>query len=139
MDLHPEKKEIELQNKTKIHSYKEKITKSIRNVNDVKVYVGEIDLNPKSIKELCFSISEQIDNLFIILLSISNNKVFISCFLSKDLSVEKKLDASKIIKELSPLIDGSGGGQSFYATGGGTNIQGVNTVISKAKKIFTQL
>ena len=134
-----QKKEIELQNKTKIHSYKEKITKSIRNVNDVKVYVGEIDLNPKSIKELCFSISEQIDNLFIILLSISNNKVFISCFLSKDLSVEKKLDASKIIKELSPLIDGSGGGQSFYATGGGTNIQGVNTVISKAEKIFTQL
>jgi alanyl-tRNA synthetase len=108
-------------------------------VNDVKVYVGEIDLNPKSIKELCFSISEQIDNLFIILLSISNNKVFISCFVSKDLSVEKKLDASKIIKELSPLIDGSGGGQSFYATGGGTNIQGVNTVISKAEKIFTQL
>jgi alanyl-tRNA synthetase len=134
-----QKKEIELQNKTKIHSYKEEITKSIRSVNEVKVYVGEIDLNPKSIKELCFSISEQIDNLFIILLSISNNKVFISCFLSKGLSVEKKLDASKIIKELSPLIDGSGGGQSFYATGGGTNIQGVNSVISKAEKIFNQL
>jgi len=134
-----QKKEIELQNKTKIHSYKEQITKSIRSVNGVKVYVGEIDLNPKSIKELCFSISEQIDNLFIILLSISNNKVFISCFLSKGLSVEKKLDASKIIKELSPLIDGSGGGQSFYATGGGTNIQGVDSVISKAEKIFNQL
>jgi alanyl-tRNA synthetase len=74
-----------------------------------------------------------------ILLSKSNDKVFMSCFISKNIITEKELDASKIIKELSPLISGSGGGQSFYATGGGTNTDGINSVISEAEKIISQI
>ena len=44
-----------------------------------------------------------------------------------------------IIKQLSPLISGSGGGQSFYATGGGTNTDGIGSVISEAEKIISQI
>ena len=44
-----------------------------------------------------------------------------------------------VIKELSPLINGSGGGQSFYATGGGTNVDGIDSVISEAEKIISQI
>ena len=107
--------------------------------NNVNFFVGEIDLDPKSIKELCFTISDQIDNLFMILLSKSTDKVFMSCFISKNLIEEKELDASKIIRELTPLINGSGGGQSFYATGGGTNINGIDSVIKESKKIISQI
>jgi len=88
---------------------------------------------------LCFTISDQIDNLFMILLSKSTDKVFMSCFLSKNIISEKELDASNVIKELSPLINGSGGGQSFYATGGGTNVDGIDSVISEAEKIISQI
>ena len=134
-----QKKEIELQNKIKIQSIKEDIAKNIRKINDVNIFLGEIDLDPKSIKELCFLLSDQIDSLFIILLSKSNDKVFISCFISKNIITKKELDASKIIKQLSPLISGSGGGQSFYATGGGTNTDGIGSVISEAEKIISQI
>ena len=133
------KKEQELQNKIKIQSIKEDLIKNITNQNDVNSFIGELDLDPKSIKELCFMLSDKFENLFLILISKSEEKVFISCFISKNLIEEKELNASKIIRELSPLINGSGGGQPFFATGGGTNKNGIEQVITESKKIITQL
>ncbi len=52
---------------------------------------------------------------------------------------EKGLDASEIVKELSQLIDGSGGGQSFFATAGGKNINGIKSVLSQSEKIISQV
>ena len=133
------KKEQELQNKIKIQSIKENLIKNITNQNNINNFIGELDLDPKSIKELCFMLSDKFENLFLILISKSEEKVFISCFISKNLIEEKELNASKIIRELSPLINGSGGGQPFFATGGGTNKNGIDQVILESKKIITQL
>ncbi|MDA9883698.1 alanine--tRNA ligase [Flavobacteriaceae bacterium] len=133
------KKEQELQNKIKIQSIKDDLIKNINNQNDINNFIGELDLDPKSIKELCFMLSDKFENLFLILISKSEEKVFISCFISKNLIEEKELNASKIIRELSPLINGSGGGQPFFATGGGTNKNGIEQVITESKKIITQL
>ena len=133
------KKEQELQNKIKIQSIKDDLIKKITNQNDINNFIGELDLDPKSIKELCFMLSDKFENLFLILISKSEEKVFISCFISKNLIEEKELNASKIIRELSPLINGSGGGQPFFATGGGTNKNGIEQVITESKKIITQL
>ena len=133
------KKEQELQNKIKIQSIKDDLIKNINNQNDINNFIGELDLDPKSIKELCFMLSDKFENLFLILISKSEEKVFISCFISKNLIEEKELNASNIIRELSPLINGSGGGQPFFATGGGTNKNGIDQVILESKKIITQL
>jgi alanyl-tRNA synthetase len=133
------KKELESQNKIKIQSLKDDLVKNIINQNDINYFIGEIDLDPKSIKELCFMLSDRLKNLFLILISKSDEKVFISCFISKNLIEEKELNASKIVRELSPLINGSGGGQPFFATGGGTNKNGIDQVILESKKIITQL
>jgi alanyl-tRNA synthetase len=133
------KKELESQNKIKIQSLKDDLVKNIINHNDINYFIGEIDLDPKSIKELCFMLSDRLKNLFLILISKSDEKVFISCFISKNLIEEKELNASKIVRELSPLINGSGGGQPFFATGGGTNKNGIDQVILESKKIITQL
>ena len=133
------KKEQELQNKIKIQSIKDDLIKNITTQNDINNFIGELDLDPKSIKELCFMLSDKFENLFLILISKSEEKVFISCFISKNLIEEKELNASKIIRELSPLINGSGGGQPFFATGGGTNKNGIEQVITESKKIITQL
>ena len=115
------------------------ILEKINNLGEINFFVDEVDLDPKSIKELCFLLSDQIDNLFLVLLSHNNNKVFISCFISKKLVENKGISASEIIKILSPLINGSGGGQNFYATGGGTNIKGISDVISKSLEIVNQI
>ena len=64
---------------------------------------------------------------------------FFSFFISKELVEEKELNASNIVKELSPLIDGNGGGQKFFATAGGKNIDGIESVLSQSEKIISQI
>ena len=133
------KKESESLNKIKVQSIKKDIIKNIRLVNGVNIFLSELDLDLKSIKDLCFTLSDQIDNLFMIVLSKTKEKVFISCFISKDIVEEKQLDASEIVKKLSPLIDGNGGGQPFFATAGGKNIDGIESVLSQSEKIINQI
>ena len=131
----------EIKNRIKLSDIisKKVILKKINNLGEINFLADEVDLDPKSIKELCFSLSDKIDNLFLVLLSVNNDKVFISCFISKKLAENKGVNASDIIKELSLLIDGSGGGQTFYATGGGTNLKGISSVISKSSEIVNQM
>jgi len=118
---------------------KKDIIENVRLVNGINIFLGELDLDLKSIKDLCFMLSDQIDNLFLIILSKTSEKVFISCFISKDLVKEKGLNASEIVKKLSPLIDGNGGGQSFFATAGGKNINGIESVLSESEELISQI
>ena len=133
------KKEIEIQNKAKVQEAKKEILEKIKNLGDISFFADEVDLDPRSIKELCFMMADQIENLFLVLLSNNNGKVFISCFISKNLVDTKGFNAAEIIKELSPLINGSGGGQAFYASGGGSNLKGISSVISKSEEIVNQI
>ena len=132
-------KENESINKVKVQSMKKDIIENVRLVNGINIFLGELDLDLKSIKDLCFMLSDQIDNLFLIILSKTSEKVFISCFISKDLVKEKGLNASEIVKKLSPLIDGNGGGQSFFATAGGKNINGIESVLSESEELISQI
>jgi alanyl-tRNA synthetase len=41
-----------------------------------------------------------------------------------------------MVKELAKEIDGGGGGQPFFATAGGKNLEGLSAVIEKARKLI---
>ena len=84
-------------------------------------------------------LSDEIDNLFMIIFTRSPEKAFISCYISKSLTLQKGFNASNIIKQLAPIIDGSGGGQPFFATGGGKNINAVGKALAESEKIISQL
>ena len=133
------KKENESINKIKVESIKEDIIKNIRLLNSVNTYIGELELDLKSIKDLCFMLSDKIEKLFMIIVSKTDEKAFISCFVSKQLVEEKGLNASNIVKELSPIIDGNGGGQPFFATAGGKKIDGIKAVLNQSEKIINQI
>jgi alanyl-tRNA synthetase len=41
-----------------------------------------------------------------------------------------------LVKELAKAIKGGGGGQAFYATAGGTDASGIDTVLKQAEELF---
>jgi alanyl-tRNA synthetase len=47
----------------------------------------------------------------------------------------KDIDCSKILKEVMPIVEGSGGGKQDYAQGGGSKPQGLSDAVSEAKKL----
>jgi len=57
----------------------------------------------------------------------------LTCYISKELIEERGYDAGKVVRELGKLIEGSGGGQSFFATAGGKNPEGITKALEKAK------
>ena len=127
------KKELLNLNKLKISTLKLDVKKNITLIDDVNFAACEVDLDAKSIKDLSFDIGNEIENLFLVLVSRKNNKPFLSCFISKSLVESKNHDASHIIKGLGNFIQGSGGGQKFYATAGGKNINGIEEALKMAK------
>ena len=75
-------------------------------------------------------------DLFFITGAEIDGKAHLSLIISDNLVAEKKLDATKIIRELAKEIQGGGGGQAFYATAGGKNPGGLQAAIEKAKTML---
>ena len=58
-----------------------------------------------------------------------------SALLINDL-VQKGKNAGSIVREASKLIQGSGGGQPFFATAGGKDTEAIQEAILKAKELI---
>jgi alanyl-tRNA synthetase len=53
-------------------------------------------------------------------------------------AVEKGVNASEIVRVVSPLIDGGGGGKPNFAQGGGTRPEKLQEAIKKAEETIKQ-
>ena len=133
------RKEIEILNNEKVKKIKISVIDKLKTISGIKVYSSLIGLKPSKIKDLCFSVGAEVDNIFLILISRENNKIYCSCYISKNLVSDRSLNASEIIAKLSEVINGRGGGQSFYATCAGDNIGALDKLISTASEIQKQL
>ena len=56
--------------------------------------------------------------------------------LTEDLIQDKNMDASNLIKSIATEIQGSGGGQAFFATAGGSDPSGLDNSLNKLKEIL---
>jgi Alanyl-tRNA synthetase len=97
--------------------------------NDLFFLSKEVDLDVKNMKELAFELGSDINSLYLVLGTKKNNKPTLCCFISKDLVKSRNYDASEVVKNLCKYIDGSGGGQKFYASAGGKKISGLKEAL----------
>jgi len=130
-------KKLEAFTAAKAQTVKNDLLKKISEVNGVKLIAEKIDLNnADAIKNISFELKNQLDNLFFLAGAEIDGKAHLSLIISDNLVTEKKLDATKIIRELAKEIQGGGGGQAFYATAGGKNPQGILAAIEKGKLLL---
>jgi alanyl-tRNA synthetase len=121
----------------KLIALQNQLVEQFEKVDVLNVLVQEIDVSePDALKQICFGLKAQVDNCFMVLAASIGGKPNIAVMLSDNLVTEKGLDAAKIIKSISPLIKGGGGGQPFFATAGGKEPNGIKQALELAKSFI---
>ena len=127
------KKQVEQLLKDKTKNLKGDLKNEISEVNGVQFLAKKVDLDAGGIKDLCFELGQNTDNLFLLFGSQANGKAILSCYISKELVTSKGFNAGTIVRELGKHIQGGGGGQPFFATAGGKNPDGIDAALDAVK------
>lgn len=118
---------------------KSKLIFNAEKVDGLNYIIDCIDLDSAEvIKNIAFEIKSKLENLFMVLAANVAGKPQITVMISENLVKEKGLNAARIVKDLAKEIQGGGGGQDFYATAGGKNLEGLDQVIVKARKMLKE-
>ena len=126
------KKQIEQLLKEKIDGLKNTLVADFQEINGINFLAKQVDLSMSSTKDLAQAIGTSKPNSFVFLASVEDNTPNIHCYISKELVAEKSLNAGNVIRELGKYIDGNGGGQPFFASGKGKNVNGIKEALAKA-------
>jgi alanyl-tRNA synthetase len=126
------KLQIELLTKEKVKNLKTTLATEIQTINGIQFLAKQVDLSPEGAKDLAYELGNLGTNLFLVLATADEDKPMLSCYISKELVADKKLNASNVVRELGKYIQGGGGGQPFFATAGGKNVSGITEALEKA-------
>jgi alanyl-tRNA synthetase len=106
------------------------------NNNGLITIIEKIDLpNAEALKNIAYGLRNQFDDLFMVLAADVDGKPQVAVMLGAKIEASKKFHAGEIVKILAKEIGGGGGGQPFFATAGGKNLNGLDAVILKAKEM----
>lgn len=104
----------------------------------VKVLVARVaSRDMAGMRSLLDLLREQLGPAVVVLGSVHQDRVQLVAGASKDL-VARGVHAGRILKEISPLVEGGGGGRPDMAQAGGKNPAGLDTALQRAKTIISQ-
>jgi alanyl-tRNA synthetase len=106
-----------------------------RNINGVKVLAVEVSIaDAKTMRDFGDKLRDKMESGIILLGSKAGEKALLLCMVTKDLA--GKYHAGNIIKELAPLVGGSGGGRPDMAQAGGTRPENLGKIFSALEKLL---
>jgi alanyl-tRNA synthetase len=109
----------------------------IREINGAKVLAVEVGIaDVKTLRDFGDKLRDKIGSGVILLGAKSDDKAMLLCMVTKDLAA--RYHAGNIIKELAPLIGGSGGGRPDMAQAGGTQPENLGKAISALDKLLAK-
>lgn len=126
------KKQLEVLLKDKAKNMKADLAKELQEINGVQFLAKQVDLNPEGAKDLAYELGNAYNNLFVVFATAHEGKPMLTCYISKEIVAEKNLNAGQVVRELGKYIQGGGGGQPFFATAGGKNVDGIADALAKA-------
>ncbi|MCZ8197420.1 MAG: alanine--tRNA ligase [Flavobacterium sp.] len=126
------KKQIEQLLKEKVDGLINALVADFQEINGINFLAKQVDLSMSATKDLAQAIGTSKPNSFVFLASVEDNAPNIHCYISKELIAEKGLNAGNVIRELGKYIEGNGGGQPFFASGKGKNVNGIKEALEKA-------
>ena len=127
------KKEVESFKAQAVVTVRKKVMEQMQEINGVKVVKCVVPLDAQQCKDMVFQIRDEVkENLVCAVATKVGGKPTLTIMLSDDMVSERNLNAGKIIREAAKLMQGGGGGQAFFATAGGKNVDGISAALDKA-------
>jgi alanyl-tRNA synthetase len=110
--------------------------KAVKN-NGYHLIIEKVSVpNADALKNIAYGLRNQFDDLLMVLAADVDSKPQVAVMIGEKLAQTNKYHAGNMVKELAKEIDGGGGGQPFFATAGGKNLNGLDAVLEKARKLI---
>lgn len=130
-------KKLEALNQEKANQLKDELAKKVVKSNGCSLIVEKVSVpNADASKNIAYALRNQFDDLLLILAADVDGKPQVTVMIGEKLAKENRYHAGNMVKELAKEIDGGGGGQPFFATAGGKNLNGLDKVLVKAKELI---
>ncbi|MDA3820707.1 MAG: alanine--tRNA ligase [Candidatus Delongbacteria bacterium] len=116
----------------------EKITHELetqaKKLGDYKMIVSTVNVNsPTMLKDLSFRFRHK-GNIITVFAANIEGKPNMAIMIPDKLTKEKDLNAGNIVRNAAKEFKGGGGGQAFFATAGGADINGIDAALAYARK-----
>jgi alanyl-tRNA synthetase len=115
------------------------ILASVKNVKDINVIAYELkDVDGDALRDVCEKVKDKAPNSIVVLISEKDGKVIICAMATKE-AVAKGAHCGKLIKEVSAILGGGGGGRPDMAQAGGKSPEKIQEAIEASYKIVETL
>ncbi len=104
-------------------------------IKGVRVLTTTVDApDVKTLRDLGDKLRDKIQSGVILIGSKADGKAMLLCMVTKDLT--DKYNAGKIVKEIAPIVGGTGGGRPDMAQAGGSKPENLGQALNKLKEIL---
>jgi alanyl-tRNA synthetase len=113
------------------------LLEQVRRVDGIQVLALEVAAtDPKGLREFAVKLHNRLKSGIVVLGSRADDKALLIAMVSKDLT--KRFNAGEIIRELAPIVGGSGGGRADMAQAGGPDKEKLAEALQQAYEIVTR-
>jgi alanyl-tRNA synthetase len=125
-------------NQERANQVREQLATTVRDSGGVSLIMAKVSLpDADAVKNVAYGLRNQFENLLLVLAAEVAGKPMVAVMIGEKLAQTQKYHAGNMVKELAREIDGGGGGQPFYATAGGKNLNGLDQVLVKAGTLIS--
>ena len=94
-------------------------------------------LEKAALRDLADSLRDRVSSGVVLLASANDDKVALVVSVTKDLA--GRLHAGKIVKEIAPIVGGTGGGRADFAEAGGKQPQKIDELLARSQEVVTRM
>jgi alanyl-tRNA synthetase len=125
------KEQIEAFIKEKITFVKKQVIVNKQEINSIRLFVLTGNFLAEIVKDIAFQLKKEFpEKSYFAAATHSENKPLLTLMISDDL-VNAGLNAGQIIRDAAKHIKGGGGGQSYFATAGGKDMDGLTLALDE--------
>ncbi len=128
-------KEVETLRREQVAQMAEKIIASIPERDGMQLFAAQSHRMPEFIKDLAYTLRARSPRLVFVVGSDNGGKPLLTVMLGEEITA-RGVNAGAVVREAAKLIQGGGGGQNFFATAGGKNVEGLQAAIDKAVELI---